>query len=178
MREDVHKRLAARNDNAPLGSPECLVRHEQHRTLSLVLPTRPETATVGHIVAALRAGPLDCVPLIAGLVLIGFRSTDGTAAPAGSGSGCSVRARSSPHTATSPVTKPSPTRCPGGACCPHSSDHGRTGFLAAADGFMGSLSRSDGLGPPACREAAEQWTPAGMARQHLDLHTRLKENPS
>lgn len=95
MRQDVHKRLTARNDNAPQGSPEYLVRHEQHHTLSLILPTRPETATVAHLVAALRAGPLDTAPLISGPVLIGFRSTGrtaATAAPAGPASGCSVRA--------------------------------------------------------------------------------------
>ena len=59
-------------------------------------------------------------------------------------------------------------------------EDGRTGFLAAEeDELVRALHRLDELDPQACREAAEQWTPAGMARQYLDLYARLLEaNPS
>lgn len=55
-------------------------------------------------------------------------------------------------------------------------EDGRTGFLAAEeDELVRALYRLDELDPQACREAAEQWTPAGMARQYLDLYARLLE---
>jgi glycosyltransferase involved in cell wall biosynthesis len=59
-------------------------------------------------------------------------------------------------------------------------EHGRTGFLAAdEDELVRRLAELDRIDPRACREAAEQWTPAGMARQYLDLYARLLEaNPS
>jgi glycosyltransferase involved in cell wall biosynthesis len=59
-------------------------------------------------------------------------------------------------------------------------EHGRTGFLAAdVDELVRRLAELDEIDPRACREAAEQWTPAGMARQYLDLYARLLEaNPS
>ena len=59
-------------------------------------------------------------------------------------------------------------------------EHGRTGFLAAdEDELIRRLAELDEIDPRACREAAEQWTPAGMARQYLDLYARLLEaNPS
>jgi glycosyltransferase involved in cell wall biosynthesis len=59
-------------------------------------------------------------------------------------------------------------------------EHGRTGFLAAdEDELVRRLAELDEIDPRACREAAEQWTPAGMARQYLDLYARLLEaNPS
>ena len=59
-------------------------------------------------------------------------------------------------------------------------EHGRTGFLAAEeDALVQHLHELDRLDPQACRAAAEQWTPAGMARQYLDLYDRLLEaNPA
>ena len=37
----------------------------------------------------------------------------------------------------------------------------------------------DSIDPQTCRDAAEQWTPAGMARRYLDLYHRLlEENPT
>lgn len=59
-------------------------------------------------------------------------------------------------------------------------EHGRTGFLAAEeDDLVRHLLELDRLDAQACREAAEQWTPAGMARRYLDLYHRLlEENPS
>ena len=37
----------------------------------------------------------------------------------------------------------------------------------------------DSIDPQTCRDAAEQWTPAGMARRYLDLYHRLlEENPA
>ncbi|GGG66126.1 glycosyl transferase family 1 [Kocuria dechangensis] len=59
-------------------------------------------------------------------------------------------------------------------------EHGRTGFMAAdEDELVRRLAELDRIDPRACREAAEQWTPAGMARQYLDLYARLLEaNPS
>ena len=59
-------------------------------------------------------------------------------------------------------------------------EHGRTGFLAAEeDELVQHLHELDRLDPQACRAAAEQWTPAGMARQYLDLYDRLLEaNPA
>lgn len=54
--------------------------------------------------------------------------------------------------------------------------HGRTGFLETGeDELARSLHRLGELDPQACRVAAEQWTPAGMARQYLDLYARLLE---
>ncbi|QCU76830.1 glycosyltransferase [Citricoccus sp. SGAir0253] len=53
---------------------------------------------------------------------------------------------------------------------------GRTGFLAAdEDGLAAALERTGELDPQACRDAARQWTPAGMARRYLDLYERLLE---
>ena len=59
-------------------------------------------------------------------------------------------------------------------------EHGRTGFLAAGeDELVGHLLELDAIDPDACRERAEEWTPAGMARRYLDLYARLlEENPS
>ncbi|GAA1758210.1 glycosyltransferase [Kocuria aegyptia] len=59
-------------------------------------------------------------------------------------------------------------------------EHGRTGFLAAEeDDLVRHLGELDSLDPQACREAARQWTPAGMARCYLDLYHRLlEENPA
>jgi glycosyltransferase involved in cell wall biosynthesis len=58
--------------------------------------------------------------------------------------------------------------------------HGRTGFLAAGeDELVRGLRRIGELDPGACREAAQQWSPAAMARQYLDLYAQLLEaNPS
>ena len=59
-------------------------------------------------------------------------------------------------------------------------EHGRTGFLAAAeDDLVEHLRDLDSIDPQTCRDAAEQWTPAGMARRYLDLYHRLlEENPT
>ncbi|MEX5235036.1 glycosyltransferase [Kocuria arenosa] len=59
-------------------------------------------------------------------------------------------------------------------------EHGRTGFLAAAeDELARHLQDLDAIDPQDCRDAAEQWTPAGMARHYLDLYDRLlEENPA
>lgn len=57
-------------------------------------------------------------------------------------------------------------------------EHGRTGFLAATEEELsGYLQKLDTIDPEDCRAAAEQWSPAGMARRYLDLYEQLiKEN--
>ncbi|MFI7483766.1 glucosyl-3-phosphoglycerate synthase [Kocuria sp. M1R5S2] len=79
MRQDVQKWFARRSYHGSQWSPEQLLAHKGGRTVSVVLPARNEAETVGQIVAALREGLVETVPLIDELVVIDSDSTDETA---------------------------------------------------------------------------------------------------
>ncbi|HHX86369.1 MAG TPA: glucosyl-3-phosphoglycerate synthase [Actinomycetales bacterium] len=80
--DPVREWAARRSSRAGDFRAEDLVAAKAGRRISVVLPARDEEATVGAIVAALRAELVDRVPLIDDLVVVDSHSTDSTAAVA------------------------------------------------------------------------------------------------
>lgn len=79
MPADVEGWFAARTYRGADYTAEALVTAKEGRRISLVLPARNEEATVGVMVAAIRAALVERVPLIDELVVIDSDSTDDTA---------------------------------------------------------------------------------------------------
>jgi glucosyl-3-phosphoglycerate synthase len=82
VRDDVRSWFARRSSHAADWPAELLVDRKRGATVSVVLPPLNEAATVGRIVARIRADLVDRSPLVDELVVMDSGSTDTTAAAA------------------------------------------------------------------------------------------------
>ncbi|MFC7330987.1 glucosyl-3-phosphoglycerate synthase [Marinactinospora rubrisoli] len=79
MLTEVRTWLDRRTSRAEDWDVEALLRAKRGQRVSVVLPARNESATVGGIVAAIRTALCETVPLVDEIIVIDSRSTDDTA---------------------------------------------------------------------------------------------------